>query len=99
MLYSSREWKRARDFVIVRDDGCDLGDLNYQIKGRIVIHHMNPISIDDIEKANVSILDPEFLICTSNNTHQAIHYGNKDLLPQLPIIRRPGDTCPWRIPK
>ena len=96
MLYSSREWKRVRDIVIIRDNGCDLGDLNYEIKGRIIIHHMNPISIDDIEKSDRSVMDPDFLVCTSHETHQAIHYGDKNLLPELPIVRRPGDTCLWR---
>ena len=96
MLYSSGLWLKTRDKVIIRDNGCDLGVLDYEIKGRIIIHHMNPISINDITHGNKDIVNPEFLICTSYDTHLAIHYGNKSLLPQLPIDRRPNDTSPWR---
>jgi hypothetical protein len=96
MLYSSREWLRTRDAVIGRDYGCDLGVEGYEIKGRIIIHHMNPISVEDIEHGNADVFDPNYLISTCHNTHLAIHYGNSSLLPQLPIIRRPGDTSPWR---
>jgi hypothetical protein len=97
MLYTSRRWLKVRDNVIIRDEGCDLGIIDYEIKGTIIVHHMNPISIEDIEKENSKILDPEFLICTSSNTHLAIHYGDKSLLPKLPIIRYSGDTSPWRL--
>jgi hypothetical protein len=97
MLYDSRQWANVRDLVMIRDNGCDLGILDYEIKGRIVIHHMNPISVDDIRHGDDRIIDPEFLITTSHNTHLAIHYGNKTLLPQLPIKRYPGDTCPWKV--
>lgn len=95
-LYNSREWLKARDLTIIRDDGCDLGISGYRIMGKIIIHHMNPISSEDIEHGNIDIFNPEFLICTSHLTHRAIHFGDKSLLPELPIIRRPGDTCPWR---
>lgn len=95
-LYSSRRWLRIRDEVVVRDNGRDLGVEGYEIRGRIIIHHMNPISIEDIELGKNSVFDPEFLICTSHNTHLAIHYGDKSLLPVVPIERRPGDTVPWR---
>jgi hypothetical protein len=96
VLYSSSEWLRARDEVLVRDNGCDLGLIGYELRGRIIVHHMNPISIEDIENRNLDILNPKYLICTSHNTHLAIHFGDKSLLPELPIIRRPGDTSPWR---
>lgn len=96
MLYTSRLWLKARDTVLIRDNGCDLGVSGYEIKGKVIIHHMNPISIKDIERGDEHILDPEFLICTSYNTHLAIHYGNKSLLPELPVVRYSGDTCPWR---
>jgi len=95
-FYHSTEWKRVRDEVIVRDNGCDLGVPGYEIRGdRIIIHHMNPIWIDDLKKGNPDILNPEFLISTSERTHQAIHYGDISLLPQPPIIRHSGDTKLW----
>ena len=97
MLYTSRRWLGVRDDVIIRDRGCDLGVDDYVIHGRIIIHHMNPITIEDIELERDEIFDPEFLICTSFNTHNAIHYGDESLLPQLPIIRSRYDTCPWRL--
>jgi hypothetical protein len=94
-FYRSYEWKKVRDLVIIRDMGCDLGIPGYEIRDKILVHHMNPIWIDDIENRNPDILNPEFLICTSNLTHQAIHYGDKSLLPERPIERRPGDTRLW----
>lgn len=96
ILYKSKRWRSIRDIVIVRDDGCDLGIAGYEINDQILIHHMNPISIDDINNENNAIFDPEFLICTSYNTHQAIHYGDESFLPLPPINRRPNDTIPWR---
>lgn len=90
------EWKAIRNHVIVRDNGCDLGVEGYEIRGPILVHHMNPITIEDIERKSDFLLDPEFLISTTLNTHNAIHYGNIDLLPQAPIERRPFDTCPWK---
>lgn len=96
MIYRSKRWLKTRDEIIIRDQGCDLGIEDYEIQGRIIIHHMNPISIEDIEMDRDEIFDPEFLISTSSNTHNAIHFGDESLLPQLPIDRRPNDTCPWR---
>jgi hypothetical protein len=96
MLYGSQQWSQTRDSVIIRDNGCDLGMDGYEIKGRIYIHHINPISQDDIVNITDKVFNLDFLICTSHNTHLAIHYGNKSLLPQLPIQRYPGDTCLWR---
>jgi len=96
LLYKSDRWKRTRDNIIIRDEGCDLGVDDYRIYGRIVIHHMNPISLEDVELDRDLIYDPEGLICTTHNTHNAIHYGDESLLPQLPNERRPNDTCPWK---
>ena len=96
VLYTSRDWRDARDAVIIRDWGCDLGIEEYEIRGRLVIHHMNPISVKDIESRNPDIFNPEFLVCTTHITHQAIHYGDESLLPKKPVVRYAGDTCPWR---
>lgn len=95
-LYSSREWRSVRDQVILRDNGCDLGIEDRSIGRRIVIHHMNPISVDDIENRNPDIYDPKYLICVSLDTHNAIHFGDEKLLQKNPIERHPGDTCPWK---
>lgn len=95
-LYQTRRWKRTRDLVIIRDNGCDLGLVGYEMHGVILVHHMNPLRLEDIEHERDEIFDPEYLISTCLRTHQAIHYGDESLLPQLPIQRRPGDTCPWR---
>lgn len=95
MLYTSLEWKQVRDKVMIRDNGCDLGLYDYPIIGRIVIHHMNPVSLEAIEARDPSILDPEFLITTSLRTHQAIHYGDKNLLPKPFVERSRGDTKLW----
>lgn len=96
ILYQSPKWKSARDFVIIRDNGCDLGIEGREIHGRILVHHMNPITIDDIEKESEFLYDPEYLITTIHNTHNAIHYGDESLLIKAPIIRSKYDTCPWR---
>ena len=97
MLYQrSRRWKNARDQVIIRDNGCDLGIIGYEIYDKILIHHMNPITLDDVLNDRDWIYDPEFLICTTHNTHNAIHYGNVNLLTLGPIERAPNDTCPWK---
>ena len=96
-FYKSREWKAVRDFVIIRDNGCDLGIEGREIYGRnIIIHHMNPISLDDIENHSDFLLNPEYLITTVHNTHNAIHYGDIDLLITAPIERSKNDTCPWK---
>lgn len=94
-FYHSTEWKRVRDIVIIRDEGCDLGISGFEINSKLLIHHMNPIWIEDLKNGNPDILDPEFLITTCDRTHQAIHYGDKYLLPQVPIQRLPGDTKLW----
>lgn len=95
-FYRSREWKRIRDKVILRDNGCDLGVEGYEIHGRILIHHMNPITIADIESMSEYLLNPEYLISTVHNTHNAIHYGDESLLCTGPIERTKNDTCPWK---
>lgn len=94
VFYRSPEWRRVRRDVIARDEGCDLGVPGCDIHGRLVIHHMNPISIEDIYKRNSDILNPEFLITTCRQTHDAIHYG-ADLTEYEYVERCPGDTCPW----
>jgi hypothetical protein len=94
-FYHSLAWKRVRNLVIIRDGGCDLGIPDFEIHDKILIHHMNPIWIEDLRSGNQDILNPNFLITTSERTHQAIHYGDDSLLPQAPIIRKPGDTNLW----
>lgn len=95
-FYRSKEWKRVRDFVILRDNGCDLAADGYVIYGKIIIHHMNPITVKDIESVTGYLMNPEYLICTTHSTHNAIHYGDESMLPILPTERRKNDTCPWR---
>lgn len=95
-LYKTKRWRQIRDKVIVRDEGCDLAHPDYEIGGRIIIHHLNPITIEDLENESDLVYDPEFLICVSDFTHKAIHYGDENLLPSLPVRRCAGDTCPWR---
>jgi len=95
-LYNSSKWRRLRNQIIIRDNGCDLGVEGYEIQGIIIVHHMNPISVDDLKDFSDDIFNPEYLICVSLTTHNAIHYGDKSLIPQEPIERRPGDTCPWK---
>lgn len=96
ILYTSQRWRKARDKVIIRDNGCDLGVDGYQINDMIIVHHMNPITVEDIEMGKPEVFDPEYLICVSDLTHKAIHYSDSNLLPQTPIERFKGDTCPWR---
>ena len=96
IFYKSPEWKAVRDFVIIRDQGCDLAMEGHEIFGRILVHHMNPIRIEDIVNRSKYLLDPEYLICTIKNTHDAIHYGDGSLLITGPIERTKNDTCPWR---
>lgn len=95
-FYRSNEWLRIRDLVIVRDNACDLGVPDNEIFDRILVHHMNPVRPEDLEVFNPSILNPEFLISISFQTHQAIHFGNADLLPKGITPRYKNDTCPWR---
>ena len=95
-FYRSREWKQIRDYVITRDNGCDLGIQDRPIKGKILIHHINPIGKEDIKMSTDLLLDPNNLICVSNETHQAIHYGDRNLTaPSKPTERKPGDTKLW----
>lgn len=96
IFYQSQEWKRIRDRVIIRDNGCDLGFDGYEIRGKIIIHHMNPISIEDIRTSSDYLLNPEYLICVTHATHNAIHYGDEKLLGMSLVERRKNDTCPWR---
>lgn len=98
VFYKSPEWRRLREIVIVRDGGCDLGISDRLITGRIVIHHINPMRKEDIINRNLdSILNAEYLICCSHNTHEAIHYGNESILtPDKIPERKPDDTIPWR---
>lgn len=96
VLYRSSEWKRIRDKVIIRDDGCDLACSDRQIYGRVIIHHMNPLSKKDIVDKTDLLFNPEYLICVSHETHNAIHYGNVSQISKDPVERKPNDTCPWR---
>lgn len=94
-FYTSREWRQIRQHVIARDLGLDLGVPGYEIFDKVIIHHMNPMTVEDIEHGNSSILDLEFLITTTHRTHNAIHYGDANLLPKPLVDRRPGDTKLW----
>lgn len=94
-FYHSTEWKRIRRDVIIRDEGRDLAMPGYEIQNGLYIHHMNPIEAKDIQEATEYLLNPEYLVCVSFDTHQAIHYGDESLLPKLPTERRPGDTKLW----
>lgn len=94
-FYTSREWKEVRHHVILRDEGCDLGVYGYEINGGLVIHHINPMSSDDIVHNEEWILNPEYLITTTSETHNAIHYGNKNLIRAKYVERFPGDTKLW----
>ena len=96
IFYTSNEWRDVRDFVIVRDGGCDLGMPDREIFGKILVHHMNPIRQEDILRRSKWLLDPEYLICTIKNTHDAIHFGDESLLILAPTERKKNDTCPWR---
>lgn len=96
MFYRSTEWKRLRDYVIARDNGCDLGIEGREIYTRPIIHHMNPITLDDIRENTEFLMNPEYLITTIHSTHNAIHYGDQNLLTKDPITRTKNDTCPWK---
>ena len=98
-FYKSDRWKRVRDIVILRDDGCDLGVKGYDIHGKVIIHHMNPLNLDDIVNETEYLLNPNYLICTSHETHNAIHYGSYEMINKEPIERVPNDTCPWKMIK
>lgn len=95
-FYNSQEWKSIRDYIIVRDQGCDLGVEGYEIHGRIYIHHMNPVLLKDVMYRTEYLTNPEYLITTTHSTHNAIHYGDENLLNKTPIARSKNDTCPWR---
>lgn len=95
-FYRSREWRTIRSSIITRDNGCDLGIEGFEIHGQILIHHMNPISADEIIQGDYDLINPEFLITTTHNTHNAIHYGDASLLPRPPVERTPGDTQLWK---
>ena len=96
-FYKTPEWKKIRDYVITRDNGCDLGLEGYDIYDEnILVHHMNPITEYDIINRTEFLLDPKYLISTVDNTHRAIHYGNDMMLKEDHIVRTPNDTCPWK---
>ena len=96
-FYKSKEWKSIRDYVIVRDNACDLGIEGNTIAGKVYIHHMNPISPDDIKNSTDLLLNPEYLICVSQDTHNAIHYGDDSILNKYKIVERTkDDTCLWK---
>ncbi len=95
-FYKDPEWLSARDKVIIRDNGCDLGMEGHQIYGKILVHHINPITKEDILRRDRCLFDPENLICTIKNTHDAIHYGDESLLIVAPVARSRNDTCPWK---
>lgn len=96
VLYRSPEWKRLRNQIIIRDGGCDLACDGYDIYDKVLIHHLNPITVEDVLARSRKVFDPDNLVCVSHNTHNAIHYGGVDLLVTGPIIRTKNDTCPWR---
>lgn len=96
ILYASSEWKSIRNRAIIRDCGKDLAHKDYEIPGRVIVHHINPITKDDILNRDPKVFDLENLVCVSHNTHEAIHYGNEEILPKEYVPRRPNDTCPWR---
>ena len=96
VFYQSSEWKRIRRQIIIRDNGCDLGLEGWIIRSIIYVHHINPITLDQLKHKDPILLDPENLICVSDRTHRAITLGDFSLLPQRPVIRRPNDMCPWK---
>lgn len=96
ILYTSVEWRNFRRQIIIRDNGCDLGCDGFELFSRILVHHINPITAEDVLNRSPVVFDPENVITTSHNTHQAIHYGDETLLPLLPVERSKYDTCPWK---
>lgn len=95
-FYRSPEWKQVRRDVIIRDEGRDLAMEGYELQGNIFVHHMNPIAPQDLIDIRDWVLNPEFLVCVSKRTHDAIHFGDASLLPMLPTVRTPNDMCPWK---
>ncbi len=95
-FYHSPEWQKIRDQVILRDNGCDLGLVGHEIFGKVFIHHMNPITLKDIEQQTEFLTTPKYLITVSFETHNAIHYGDEKLISSVPVERFANDTCPWR---
>lgn len=95
-FYQSSEWKRVRDAIIIRDNGCDMAFPGREIQSKIIIHHINPVLPSDIIDKEDWILNPEFLVCVSKQTHDAIHYGDKSMLVLDPVVRTKNDACPWR---
>ena len=96
LLYHNPKWKSFRNKIIMRDNGCDMACDDYPIGGRIIVHHINPITRNDILEQNPNVYDENNVVCVSHYTHEAIHYGDCNLLPKNPIVRMPGDTCPWK---
>jgi hypothetical protein len=96
VLYTSKEWRSFRDKIITRDDGCDLACEDFELHSRIIVHHINPITVEDVLSRSSKVFDPENVVCVSHMTHEAIHYGDESLLPLLPKERMINDTCPWR---
>lgn len=96
VLYCSQEWKRFRRQVIIRDNGCIFGLDGYDINRRLIVHHINPITLEQIEQRDPMIFSMENVVCVTHNVHEAIHYGDESLIPTDPIIRKPNDTCPWK---
>lgn len=96
LFYKTAEWRRLRRDLIIRDNGCDLGVEGYYIYDRVIIHHLNPITKDDIIDRTDYLMNPEFLICTTLDTHNAIHYGDTRLIKTGPVVRTKNDTCPWK---
>lgn len=95
-FYTSREWRQFRYKMIARDEGCDMAMEGYPIGGRVILHHINPLTVYDFENSTDALFDPDNVICVSEAVHQAIHFGDESLLPATPIERRPNDTIPWR---
>lgn len=95
-FYNSPEWRKFRRQIIIRDSGCDLAMEGHEITDRVEIHHINPITPEDIEKGSGMLMDPDNVICTSTRTHKAIHFGDVLLLPKDPVVRKPNDQCPWK---
>lgn len=95
-FYNSYEWRKLRRDVIIRDNGCDLAVPDREIYGRVIVHHLNPINLNDILDFSNYLMNPEYLITVSSFTHNAIHFGDSELVDRDPIVRRPNDTCPWK---